>query len=143
MTNVIFSVAFSRDNQSVFISDLDGNIKMIKWQTGANSWDDFDFSEEPKKVVNCLTDSICLTKDEKYLLVGSKESLCVFETETREVTKEFKLTTYVAGIILIEDYKKAIIAENHGDLSIIDLETMEMVSFAENITKGNHLMKLH
>ena len=43
-------MAFSSDNQSVFITDLDGNIKMIKWQAGANSGDDFDFTEEPKKV---------------------------------------------------------------------------------------------
>ena len=48
-------MAFSHANQSCFINDSEGNIKMIKWQAGANSGDDFDFTEEPKKVGNYET----------------------------------------------------------------------------------------
>ena len=55
MPHDIFSMAFSCDNQSVFISDYIGNIKMVKWQAGANSENEFDFSEEPKKVVKDVT----------------------------------------------------------------------------------------
>ena len=53
----------------------------------------------------------CITKDGNYLLVGSKALLSVSEADTREVTKEFKLTGYVRDIKFIKDGKKAIIAE--------------------------------
>ena len=87
MLEAICSVAFLRNNQSVFISDYYGNIKMIKWQPGANYKDDFDCTEELRKVGDCGTQSICLTKDDKYLLIGSEGLVSVFETETRKVTK--------------------------------------------------------
>ena len=86
---MIFSMAFSRDNQSAFISDWEGSIKMIKWQAGANSEEDFDFTEKPIRVGVRFTVSICLTKDEKYLIVGSEKLVSLFETTTREVTKKF------------------------------------------------------
>ena len=133
----IFSVAFSRDNLSAFISDYIGNIKMIKWQAGANSGDEFDFTEKPKKVGDNLTSSICLTTDEKYLLIGSQYSVFVFETKTRKVKKEINATYLVEAIILIQDGKKAIIAEFYGSLSILDLETMEIKKIAEKITEGS------
>ena len=85
-------MAFSRDNESVFISDRDGNIKIINWKRGTNFGNDFDFTQNSKKIGKCGTDSICLTKDEKYLLIGSEELLIVFETSTKKVIKEFKLT---------------------------------------------------
>ena len=112
---------------------------MIKWLAGANSGGDFDFTEKPKKVGNDCTFSICLTKDEKYLLVGSTGLVRVFETTTREVTKEFKLTTFVSGINLIKDGKKAIIVQGNGNLSILDLETLEIKKIARNIAKGKGL----
>ena len=55
MTYDIQSIAFSRDNQKAFISDYGGNIKIIKWQAGANSRDEFDFTGEPKEVGNRAT----------------------------------------------------------------------------------------
>ena len=133
MSKSICSVAFLNDNQSVLISDYEGYIKMIEWQAGANSGDDFDFTEEPQEVGNYGTFSICLTKDEKYLLVGSCQLVSIFEIETRKVTKEFELTTYVITINLTKGGKTAIIAEQNGDLSIIDLETMEIKKISENI----------
>ena len=130
----ISSVAFSRDNQRAFISDDEGNIKVIKWTPNANSGDDFNFTEEPRKVGNQTTDSICLTKDEKYLLVGSDKQISVFETTTREITKEFKLSNQVVSINLIKDDKRAIIADENGNLSNLDLETLEIEEIAHNIT---------
>ena len=142
MSSEIYSVAFSRDNQSVYISDDDGYIKIIKWEAGANSGDEFDFSEEPKKIGRKYIKSICLTKDEKHLLVGSRYLLSVFETKTREVIKEFKMTNYVKKISLIKDDKKAIIAESNGNLSILDLETLEIFSVAKNITNNQYLSRI-
>ena len=141
MSGTILSVAFSRGNQSAFISDHGGNIKMIKWQAGANSGNDFDFTGEPKKVGNgCF--SVCLAKDEKYLLVGSHNSVFVFETTTREVTKEFKLASSVKEINLIKDGKKALIAGYNGNLSIIDLEILKIKQIAKNITNYKRLNKM-
>ena len=135
-------MTFSRDNLSAFISDMNGSIKMIKWQAGADSGYDFDFTEEPKRLDKLATRSICLTKDEKYLLVGSGPLLSVLETETREVTKEFKLKDGIMTINLIQDGKQAIISAKNGDLSIINLETMEIKKIAENITNGKKLNKI-
>ena len=124
----IYSMAFSRDNQTAYISDYDGNIKIINWCLGADSEHDFDFNEQPKKVGYGETRSICLTKDEKYLLVGSKGLVAVFETTTKEVKvwKEIVLTVNVHGINLIKDGKFALVAEYNGDLSIIDLESWDI-----------------
>ena len=139
MSDSICSAAFSRDNQSVFIGDWSGNIKMIKWKPNASSENDFDLTEKPKNVsdLNC---SMCLTKDEKYLLVGAKDLLLIVETVTREVTKEFKVAGHVKKISLIQDGKKAILLGHNGHLYIIDLETMEIQKIAEQITneKGFH-----
>ena len=98
---------------------------MIKWQADASSEDDFDFTEEPIQVGNFRgTESLCFSKDEKYLLVGSEKLVVVVVTETREVIKEIELTDYVKEITLIQDGNKAIIAELNGNLSILDLETL-------------------
>ena len=88
----IYSIAFSRDNQRAFISDYSGNIKKIEWQANTNSRDKFQFSPDSKKVDRGDTHSICLTKDKKYLLVGSKAKVSILKTTTRELTKESKLT---------------------------------------------------
>ena len=49
------------------MGDYRRNIKVIKWKPNASSKGDFDCTEEPTKIGNFLTQSICLTKDEKYL----------------------------------------------------------------------------
>ena len=132
MTEEINSVAFSSDNQSAFISHYNGDIKMLKWKAGANSGDDFDCTEE-LKLVERSSQSICLTKDEKYLLVASWKLLYIFVTKTRKVAREIKMAADVLEMSLIKDGKKAIIAQGDGSFSIIDLETLEISSIAENI----------
>ena len=126
MLDSIYSMAFSRDNQSAFISDFYGNIKIINWKAGTNSEDQLNLIQNFEKVGDYGTYSICLTKDEKYLLVGSNGLVCVFEIATREVAKEIRLWDMVKGISLIQDGKKAIIIESGAGFSIIDLETLEI-----------------
>ena len=142
MANNIYSMAFSRDNQSVFISDEGGGIKMISWKIGASSEDYFDFSKHYVMVGKGFTGSICLTKDEKYLLVGSKALVSVLEIATRTVIKEFELLDSVESIILIKDGKTALIAERNGNLSTISLETLEISLQYSNITKNKYLNKI-
>ena len=142
LSGPIFSVAFTQDNQRVFISDENRNIKMINWQADANSGFKFDFTQKPEKVGKGSINSICLTKDDKYLLVGSKKLVSVFETATRKVTKEFKLKNQVAAVSLTQYGKRAIIAEESGEITILDLETLEISSIAENMTGGDILNKI-
>ena len=129
-------MAFLRDNQTAYISDFYGNIRMIRWQSGASSGDDFDFSHGSQNVCKQGTFSICLTKDEKYLLVGSDRLVSVFETTTREVKKDLKLTSIVRGIRLIKDGKKALLVDYSGHVTTLDLETLEISSVVESITEG-------
>ena len=133
MSGHIHYVAFSCDNQSAIIGDYNERVKMIKWQTGANSGDDFDFTQKSLHLGKSVAATICLTKDEKYLLLGSDGLLSVFDTTTIRV-KKFKLTDYVAAISLIKDDKKVLIVEQNGNVSIIDLETLKASSIAKNIT---------
>ena len=142
MPHHIYSIAFSRDNQKAFVSEFNGSIKMIKWEEGANSGRDFSFNHGSDYVGSSYTYSICLTKDEKYLLVVSYELLCVFDTTKRIVVKTFKLNGWISGINLIKDGKKAIIAEESGNLIILDLETLEIKKIAENIANGKTLKKV-
>ena len=134
MLDHIYSVHFLRDNQTAFINDYIGNIKMIKWKADANSGDDFDFTEEPKKLGNNYIQSICLTKDEKYLLVRAGGLVTMLETETMNVTKEFKMKGYVIEISLIKDGKKAILVAENGKLYILDLETLKISSIVLKFT---------
>jgi len=94
----INSVAFTQDNLGAYISDYNGNIKLIKWKHDATTEKDFDFSRSSIQVGSDFTEKICLTKDDKNLLVGSDEYLRVFNTLTRFVTKKFKLNDYVMGL---------------------------------------------
>ena len=139
MPGEIWSVAFSRDNQNSFISDYNGNIKMINWQTVANSEGDLSLPFFYKRPHHGATESIHLTKDEKYLVVGSYESVIIFDTATREITKEFYMGDYVRRINMIKNDTKAIIPEMNGTLSIIDLETMEISRIAKKVTDGKEL----
>ena len=119
-------MAFTQDNQGAFISEYSGKIKMIRWKPNANTELDFDFTQKIFRVGNSSTFQICLTRDDKNLLVGSKGLVNVFNIETRNVTKEYKLDAVVRGIKFIDGGKGVLIAEDNGDLTIINLETMEM-----------------
>ena len=140
LPGVIYSVAFTQDNQGAYISDAKGWVKLIKWKPNASSKEDFDFIQKPTKIdENIRITDLCLTGDCKSLLVGSKGLMSVFDIEAMEVTKEFELTDIVVGIKLINDGKNAIIAEVNGDLTIIDLETMEIIQSNKIFTKYKEL----
>ena len=62
---------------------------MIKWRPNASSGHDFDFTQHSTQLSNWLYTQICLTKNDKNLLIGSNKLLSVFDTETRSIKKEF------------------------------------------------------
>lgn len=137
----ILEVAFLSDNETAFVCDYNGNIQRTKLSYCADSKNKSDFTEDSTNVSKKGTRAICLTKDEKYLIVGSQETLSLYDTTTREVTKEFIVTDCVMGISLIQDGQKAIIAQYSGDLSILHLENMELEKIAENVTDNEKLFK--
>ena len=71
-----------------------------------------EITQSSTKVGDNQTYQICLTKDDKNLLVGSYKILKVFNTETNIVTKELKMNKIVSGIKLINGGKSALIAES-------------------------------
>ena len=68
--------------------------------------------------------------------------MSVFNTETRNVTKEFKLNTIVSGIKMIDCGKSVLIAEENCDLTNINLKTMEMSSSHKNVTNGKVILTI-
>ena len=142
MSNDINTVAFTQDNQSAFISDHDGSIKMIKWKQNANHEYDFKITQNSIQIGNKRTFQICLTKDDKNLLVGSEKLVSVYNIEKMNVTKEFKLNIDVVGIKLINYDKNALIAEKNGDLTIINLETLKMSTSHKNTANGKQLLEI-
>ena len=138
LSDTIFSVAFTQDNQSAFISDSSGKIKMIKWKSNASTEHDFDFDQNSTQVSNNL-DQICLTRNDKNLMVGSNGFLSVFNTRSRKLINQFKLNDFVLGIKLMNDGKSVLIAEYNGDLTIINLETMQMFPSHKYAANENQL----
>ena len=137
----IKSVVFTRNNQSAYIADWEGNIALIKWKQNSSSADDFS-TQVLTQVGNKITVAICLTKDEKNLLVGSRGLVSMINTKTSKLIIRFKLTTFVKGIELINEGKQALIAEENGNLTIVDLETLEITQSRKNVGKGKKLMKI-
>ena len=141
LSDSIHSMAFTQDNQGAYISDCSGNIKMIKWKPNASSEDDFDFSQYLIQLGTKGTYEICLTRDDKNLFVGSYHTLIVFNTKTVKVTKTFNLICHVDGIKLVNN-KDVLIAEENGDFSIINLQSLEITQSHKNATIGKTLDKI-
>ena len=142
LSNDIWSVAFTLDYQSAFISDRSGKIKMIKWKPNYTTENYFDFTQNSIQVGNGYTFQICLTRDDKSLLVGSKGLVSILDTETRNVTKEFKMSHFVTGIKMMYGGIHVLIAETNDDLTVINLETLKMYPIHKNATNGKGLYKI-
>lgn len=122
-------MAITKNNQNTYISDVDGNIKTMNWKSIGSSEDYFELNDDCIKVGSRFcTFSICLTNDENNLLVGCKEILKVFNLVLGEVIKEFTLSSCVIGVGLIRKGKKAIVVEQDGGVTIIDLNDEEVSS---------------
>ena len=130
----IHSMVFSRDNKTAYMVDFYGGIRIINFKANTNLEIEC-MSQKKKKVGNDNAYSICLTKDEKYLLIGSRDLISVFDTTTREVTKKINLDDFVLRISQIKDCKKAIVAYGEGNFAILDIETLEISLVESSITE--------
>ncbi len=135
-------MAFTQDNQSAFISDRGGKIKIIKWTPNAKTEHDFKLYQNSTQVGKNWTLQICLTRDDKNLLVGSLRLVSVSNTETRNVIKEFEMNDHVKAIKFIGDGTNALIAGFNGNLTIINLKTMEISSSHKLAAKGKNVFKI-
>ena len=143
MNNPIFSIAFTKDNQRAFISDYYGKIKMIMWVPNASTENDFDLTQASIIVgKGRIFLKICLTGDDKNLLVGSEKLLTVFSTETRKIIREIKLNHYVRGMKVDSNSTNVLIAEGNGNITIINTDSMEVVSGHMNADNGKGLWSI-
>jgi len=72
LPSTIYSMAFTQDHSTAYMNEYYGIIKIINWKNNATCEQDFDFTENPIQVGKICTSTICLTKDDKNLLVGSE-----------------------------------------------------------------------
>ena len=61
----IYEITFTLENSSVYICDLYGNAKFIKWKHNATFEKDFDFKQTKLKISKAYSSVICLTNDDK------------------------------------------------------------------------------
>ena len=91
-------MAFTYDNLGAYVSDYKGSCKSIKWKKDVTNRYDFDYSNLATQVGQTSTHAMCLTKDNKYLLVIEATKLRIFDTLTMDFIKEFYLDHAANGI---------------------------------------------
>jgi len=72
-------MAFTKDNLGAYICDAHGFIKFIGWKHDAITEQDFE-SQNQKRVANSGARQLCLTKEDKNLLLVFSNRLRVFDT---------------------------------------------------------------
>ena len=148
LRNIIYSIAFTKNNRTAYISDGDGYIRMMKWKQNANTEEDFELLKFKKsellKIGNKYTYNICLTNDEENLIIGSGSigKVYILNLYSEEVIKEFNLTTIILKISQVDEEMFAVVAEYNSDLTIIDLESFDIVDYQPNVTGRNSLTSL-
>ena len=130
MNHNIYSVAITKDNKYAYISDVTGSIKKLNIDT-------LEFTEDFKRIGRYTTNGICLANDDEILLVGSEKTVRVFDIEKREIVKEITIANRILKIILVNDNKNVLIAQENGDLAIIDVESLELIeeSLLKDVTR--------
>ena len=137
--NCIYSLELLKDNEYFIASDSHGFVRKIRWKADTRNKQDLELIKNYGHVGIDDTKSICLTEDEQNLLVGSLIYVRVLNLESGEVIKEFKLKAYVIGISLIDNGNKAVIAEDNGCITIIDVNKQEICETFDNLADGQKI----
>ena len=141
----INAISVTADSKYAYFCDsLEGNsgkLQLLCLETLEQIKDFGNFTE-----IN--TNQICLTKDEKNILMGSEFSIRVFNIEKGEIIKELTNIGGCQKIRLIDDGDKALVADFGGDLYFIDLKTFEWADeslFCEDVTGMGclHFIEIH
>ena len=119
LSSTIWAVAFTKDSKYAYISDFSGNLNIM-------CMENFEFIEDFIKIGANGTLTICLSNDDKKLLVVSNEMLKIFDLDNREVVKEFRESDY-KKVSLINGGESILLSGANGELTIIDFETLEIV----------------
>ena len=132
LSQQICSVAVSRSKNFAYISDYSGNIRRF-------SMKNFDFHKDSISLGSHSTLSICLTKDQNNLLVGSFKKIKVFNIRSESIIKELDFSALVKKIGLFGDDNKALVITEQGEIASIDCEKFEITKEYldyQNIAKG-------
>ena len=77
----IESITVTKDNQNVYIIDRQGEMRRMVWKSSVFS-SSYEFTEIfPTKVGNANTTCICVTHDNRHLLIGTNVGVRVFDTQ--------------------------------------------------------------
>ena len=135
------SFTISKNKLFAYWCDYYGNIFKIIWKPNATCQEDFELVEE-KALKGNETSHLCLTDDDKYLIIGLLNDVQVFNVDTWEVVKEHKFGNSIQAISLINNGNHVLIAVQNGDMIVIDTKNFEIIFKELEITKHHQLTKI-
>ena len=130
----ISSISVLKDSQHAYIGDENNNIGMLTWKPNPRFLKDVKFVEIRKLKKRGIY-SMCLTNDEKFLIVGAPNSVKFYNLLTDTIMYRQPVSDNVIGITLIKNGKGAQILQKKSDAKMlgynvneIDFNTMKVRS---------------
>ena len=120
----ISSVVMSNCTNTAYYSDITGKIARIEWNSNITSENDLVF--ERIKNFGEWVYTLCITNDNKELLVGTSTGLYICSIDLNYDRKYIKLR-FVYLLSLFNDDKKALLCSEESKLHIVDIETLEII----------------
>lgn len=133
LNSTIFSIVITQDNQQVYLSEFDGTITKLDLNT---------LEENSQKTGDYLTSYMCLSKNDKKLLIVSENIIKVFNLETLLQLGKFEMAYSVRNVVLVNDGLNAIIASENGEVINIDLEKLVVSLQIDSIRENAYLRKI-
>ena len=127
----ILEMVISKDNNSVFFSSKN-HYKEISWKINQNSVDFVIKNDECK--IN-LQNSF-LINDETNLLVRVMNDVIVQDLKSKKQIKCFGFCNLMK-VVLIDDGKKAVVAQKNCILTVIDLQSLQIYKKVKIDQQGN------
>lgn len=140
LSDAIYCIAEFKKDKSLIVMTSLGYAKRIDFVSDYNCLDHFEVIRNYGAMTGGVDSRfMCLTGDEKNIIVGSDLFLRVINSETGLIVKKIKFKHEIKGIELFDDGKKVIIATSNGLMTIIDLDSMEVSEERKNIGKDNQI----
>ena len=135
LSDDIYSMVITKNNEFGYISDWTGNIRIFDFKT-------FKFLEKSKQIGMQNTKNICLVNNDEDLLVASDAIVKVYNTKSKKIVNTLKFSHTVMKISLINEDESFIIASKNGDLCVVDLKSLKIKHTYKDITKNYELTSI-
>ena len=140
LPNNIQTLAFTKNGLGLYLSDLEGNVNLIKWKKDKIGKHSLRFNQNLTKVGKYHTFATCLTKNERHMIVSSDKKLKVFNTRSGKLVTTRNMSSHVISMSLNREGSLAILAEENGNVSYFDLKSYKnYVTFKCNQKDGKFL----